>query len=352
MAWIESHEGLRSHPKTMKAARLLSIPIPQVIGHLHCFWWWALNYAEKGCMAKYDSADISDGAMWTGDPDLFVKALVDARFIDVREGQLVIHDWDEYIGRLMEIRERERVRKSKWVRNARGHSGENPVNEPNGTGNRRGVDAEATRNRRGSDAEGTRNSEVDLTEPNLTEPEEQPETSDEVSGARGADSPRGFPEASSVPAVGPELEETLGNGELAGNRGTGHAPGSRDKPRENPEVTRERIPAAFRETYDLFLLKTGRGSISREELARIEALERLHIPSRVQSEISKALERFGRSGRAPCELDWNYLWDSLRHQKTGKTAPGGKGNGSSESGGGRRHDPKWLKQLEAWEKGT
>ena len=297
MAWIESHEGLRSHPKTMKAARLLSIPIPQVIGHLHCFWWWALNYAEKGCMAKYDSADISDGAMWTGDPDLFVKGLVDARFIDVREGQLVIHDWDEYIGRLMEIRERERARKSKWVRNARGNSGENPMNEPDVTGSRRGVDAEATRNRRGSDAEGTRNSEVDLTEPNLTEPEEQPETSDEVSGARGAASPRVFPEDLSVPAVGPELEETLGNGGLAGNRGTGHAPGS-------------------------------------------------------QSEILKALERFGRSGRAPCELDWNYLWDSLRHQKTGKTATGGKGNGSSESGGGRRHDPKWLKQLEAWEKGT
>lgn len=303
-------------------------------------------------MAKYDSADISDGAMWTGDPDLFVKALVDARFIDVREGQLVIHDWDEYIGRLMEIRERERARKSKWVRNARGNSGENPVNEPDVTGNRRGVDAEATRNRRGSDAERTRNSEVDLTEPNLTEPEEQPETSDEVSGAEGAVSSRVFPEDLSVPAVRPESESPCGNREGAKNHSSLGIGGVVSGSRGNTEVTREQIPSAFRETYDLFLLKTGRSSISREELARVEALEKLHIPSRVQAEISKALERFGRSDRAPCELDWNYLWDALRHQKTGKATSARKTGVGNGAGGGRRNDPKWLKQLEAWEKGA
>lgn len=334
MAWIESHEGLRSHPKTMKAARLLGISVPQVIGHLHCFWWWALSYAEKGCLGKFDNADIADGAMWQGDPDLFVNALLSARFVDFCDEKLMIHDWDEYIGRLMEIRERERARKSKWVRNSRGNTGGKPRSEGEATGNRRGIDAEATRNRRGSDAEATvngrggdaevtRNSEVDLTEPNRTESEE-PETSDEVSGANGA-----------------EIDDASSHG----------CNDNTPMPRANPEVTREDVPSAFRETFDLFLLRTGRDSITREELARIQALEKLHIPSRVQSEISKALERFGRLGRAPCELDWNYLWGALGNQRTGRAGQEGKLAGRSGSGGGRRNDPKWLKQLETWEKG-
>ena len=34
MAWIEAHQELRNHPKTKKAARLLGISRPQMIGHL------------------------------------------------------------------------------------------------------------------------------------------------------------------------------------------------------------------------------------------------------------------------------------------------------------------------------
>lgn len=129
----------------------------------------------------------------------------------------------------------------------------------------------------------------------------------------------------------------------------------REKPdQEKPEVTREDVPAAFRETYDLFLLKTGKKGISWEELARIEALEKLHVPSRVQAEITNALERFrnpkrpGFYPRDPGELTWHYLWDALKNQKSGKAQQEGK----RQPAAGRRHDPKWLKQLEAWEKGA
>lgn len=117
-------------------------------------------------------------------------------------------------------------------------------------------------------------------------------------------------------------------------------------------MKREEVPAAFRETFDLFLLKTGRQGITREELARIEALEKIHIPSRVQETITKALERFRNPRkptphpREPSDLTWHYLWDVLKNQRSS-----GVGK-ATERKAERRLDPKWLKQLEAWEKGT
>jgi hypothetical protein len=43
MAWIKSHEELAQHAKTKKAARMLGIGIPQLIGHLNLLWWWTMN---------------------------------------------------------------------------------------------------------------------------------------------------------------------------------------------------------------------------------------------------------------------------------------------------------------------
>ena len=151
-----------------------------------------------------------------------------------------------------------------------------------------------------------------------------------------------------------ELPDTLYPAAGAAERGEQSLfPGEKGQaPQEKPEVTRESVPSAFRETYDLFLLKTGRTGITELELARIEALEKLHTPSRVQAEISKSLERFknprrpGFHPRDPSELTWHYLWDVLKNQKSGKARQEEK-----QPAGGRRNDPKWLKQLETWANG-
>jgi AraC-like DNA-binding protein len=151
-----------------------------------------------------------------------------------------------------------------------------------------------------------------------------------------------------------ELPDTLYPAAGAAERGEQSLfPGEKGQaPQEKPEVTRESVPSAFRETYDLFLLKTGRTGITESELARIEALEKLHTPSRVQAEISKSLERFknprrpGFHPRDPSELTWHYLWDVLKNQKSGKAR-----QEEQQPAGGRRNDPKWLKQLETWANG-
>lgn len=105
MAWIESHDTLAEHPKTLRFARLIKTELPAVIGHLHLLWWWCLKYADDGNLSEYEPAEIAAAAKWTGDADLFVSSLVRVGFIEQPgEGELYVHDWYEYAGKLIEMR--------------------------------------------------------------------------------------------------------------------------------------------------------------------------------------------------------------------------------------------------------
>lgn len=122
MSFIPSHEELGRHPKTRRAARILAISLPQIVGHLHFLWWWGLHYAQDGDITQWENADIADAALWEGDPNEFVEALVNcgvgggAGFIErLEDGELYLHDWDDYGGKLLEARERhaQTVKKSR-----------------------------------------------------------------------------------------------------------------------------------------------------------------------------------------------------------------------------------------------
>lgn len=132
MAWIESHQELVRHPKTRKLSRKLGITIPAAIGHLHMLWWWALDYAQDGDVSSFEPEDIADAIDWPLDrSDLLLDALIDSEFIDDCEGKLVIHDWFDYVGRLIDKREQNRERKRKSRSNKRKiNDGHAPVTHP------------------------------------------------------------------------------------------------------------------------------------------------------------------------------------------------------------------------------
>lgn len=113
MAWIESNQEVGRHPKTKKLARRLGVSLPAAVGHLHYLWWWALDFAQKGNLSKYDNDDIADAMCWDGDSEQLVNALIDVGYIDCNEhGELVLHDWYDYAGKLLEKREKDRARKN------------------------------------------------------------------------------------------------------------------------------------------------------------------------------------------------------------------------------------------------
>lgn len=112
-AWIESHQTLRSHPKTRRLARRCG-GIAKAVGHLHCLWWWCLDYAQDGDLTDFDAEDIAIAAEWDGEPAEFVTMLTDCGFIDNSKG-MHVHDWYDYAGKLIDRRERnaERMRQAR-----------------------------------------------------------------------------------------------------------------------------------------------------------------------------------------------------------------------------------------------
>src|SRR3990167_10300854 len=111
MAYIESHQDLGAHPKTKRAARLLDVSVPLVMGHLHLVWHWALDYAEDGDVTDFEPRELAEAAQWDGDPAAFVEALTECRvkrdgagFLEQRDGRLVLHDWWDFAGKLISRR--------------------------------------------------------------------------------------------------------------------------------------------------------------------------------------------------------------------------------------------------------
>ena len=113
MAWIKSEQALASHPKVHLLAKDLGITVPQAVGHLHLLWWWALDYADDGNLTRYRDF-IPSASQWVGDEDLFITSLIKHNWIDEVEGKLVIHDWLDYTGALIETREKDAERKRKY----------------------------------------------------------------------------------------------------------------------------------------------------------------------------------------------------------------------------------------------
>ncbi|MAG37495.1 MAG: hypothetical protein CL878_14765 [Dehalococcoidia bacterium] len=118
MTWIKSHLDLRSHPKGRKLARLLGISHAAAVGHLHFLWYWAVQFADSGDLSGFDELDIVEAAGWEGEPETFIEALLEcggpgqAGFLERQAaGQLVIHDWMDYAGRLVERRRKDADRK-------------------------------------------------------------------------------------------------------------------------------------------------------------------------------------------------------------------------------------------------
>lgn len=110
-AWIESHQSLLSHRKTIELAEFLRVNKYQVIGHLHTLWWYALdNVPSDGDLRGASDKTIASAAGWTGKAN-FAEGLRQVRFIS--DGKL--HNWPDYAGRLQDQRaaNRERMRRAR-----------------------------------------------------------------------------------------------------------------------------------------------------------------------------------------------------------------------------------------------
>lgn len=76
-----------------------------------------MDNLQDGNMSVVEPEDIADEMMYQGDANELMTALLYAGFIDERGGSYFIHDWHDYIGRLLDKRkvdaERKRTKRGK-----------------------------------------------------------------------------------------------------------------------------------------------------------------------------------------------------------------------------------------------
>ncbi len=173
MAWIESHQELRGHPKTKRLAKKLGTSIAAAIGHLHLLWYWAVDYAPDGDLTEYEDWEIADAAGYEEeDPARLKDALIFSGFLDNTEQGTFIHDWNDYAGRTLEQREKAK-RRSKEYRDRKANETQKTrtpsVKETETNGER--MQSERIRNVYGTESEHapSASTEHNITEHNITE---------------------------------------------------------------------------------------------------------------------------------------------------------------------------------------
>ena len=101
MAWIESHQQLKDHPKVFDLMCAMGWNLKETIGALHMFWWWCVDYAEDGDLRKHNDARIATAVGLNSDQAKnFVDAMCQSGWID-REPYFRVHDWWHYVGRFL-----------------------------------------------------------------------------------------------------------------------------------------------------------------------------------------------------------------------------------------------------------
>lgn len=114
MAWIEVHQELREHKKLYACAELLKINRVEMLGTLISLWLWALDNVPDGSLTGISNRTIARVCDWPEKKaDVLVNALMAAGWLDRSGDALIIHDWTEYVGKLMERRRKDRERKKK-----------------------------------------------------------------------------------------------------------------------------------------------------------------------------------------------------------------------------------------------
>lgn len=120
MAWIEVHQALLTHRKTLRLARLLQLDTFAVVGRLMALWCWALDNAPDGVVDAEDRDLLADVMGWeSGEAHVLCDALVVAGFLESDGLLYVIHDWQDYAGRIIGQREMFRAANAKRQEDAR-----------------------------------------------------------------------------------------------------------------------------------------------------------------------------------------------------------------------------------------
>lgn len=122
---------LPQHHKPRKLSRLLAangdipgyelgpaeMPV-KCIGHLVCLWSWVSYAFPDGNLKGVDEEELAGAAGWTGDPEVFVSAMLEVGLLETcPQGGFLVHDWEDYGGKLLDYRSAQVIRQARYRAN-------------------------------------------------------------------------------------------------------------------------------------------------------------------------------------------------------------------------------------------
>lgn len=93
------------HPKILDLAARLQCTRPEAIGYLTLLWDFTAEYAIQGDIGKHANGAITRACDYQGDPEKFIQALIDSRWLDEDpDYRLLVHDWAEHCERWVKLK--------------------------------------------------------------------------------------------------------------------------------------------------------------------------------------------------------------------------------------------------------
>lgn len=126
--WLELHQEMPRHKKTLALARLLRVDRRYAIGLMIDLWTWGLDNADReGSLTGMTKEDIALALDWpTKKAAELLKALIDAGWLEQHGETYVLHDWSDYTGKLSDKRELKRQQDRDRQRKRREKLRDNP----------------------------------------------------------------------------------------------------------------------------------------------------------------------------------------------------------------------------------
>lgn len=109
MAWIRIEQSLVQNRKLYSLRSALRIDTAKAVGTLALLWLWAIDNARGGSLGRISDRQLAEICQFSPRRAAELRdALVSSGFLDPAGDDLVIHDWDDFGGRLEKRRERDR----------------------------------------------------------------------------------------------------------------------------------------------------------------------------------------------------------------------------------------------------
>lgn len=103
MDWFQVDSDMVRHPRVVRIAHKLRIPLARAIGHVVMFWSCVAEHAEWGDLTTISDDEVEVWSQWNGPRGKWAAALVDVGLVDAARQ---VHGWRERHERFLLERER------------------------------------------------------------------------------------------------------------------------------------------------------------------------------------------------------------------------------------------------------